>query len=444
MDFDPKAIDEIIARHGAGLSSAIPILQAIQREFRYISEEAMRRVAERTEIPASQLYGVATFYTQFRLKPVGRHIIKVCHGTACHVAGAQSISDILAEELRVPAEGGTTEDDFFTVEKVACLGCCSLAPVMMIDEEVYGKLTRPKIGRILKSYRDRADGKVAAGKDPLEGLGPVCADAGKKAITEVLVGMGSCGIASGARAVCDLFRLAGEKLGYGFAVTETGCIGMCHREPLVELVAGDGTRTLYGGVDVALAKKIIAEHVAHGRPVSAKVIEPEAPGSEEHAFFAKQRRVVLKNCGRIDPESIEAYEGTGGYKALMTVLSGMSPERVIDEIAESGLRGRGGAGFPTGRKWLFARKAAGDEKYVVCNADEGDPGAFMDRSIIESDPHRVLEGMAIAAYAIGATKGFVYCRAEYPLAVARLTLAIEQARRKGYLGKGICGSSFPR
>jgi len=442
MDFDPKAIDDIIARHGTGLSSAIPILQAIQREFRYISEEAMRRVAERTEIPASQLYGVATFYTQFRLKPVGRHIIKVCHGTACHVAGAQSISDILAEELRVPAEGGTTEDDFFTVEKVACLGCCSLAPVMMIDEEVYGKLTRPKIGRILKSYRDRADGKVAAGKDPLEGLGPVCADAGKKAITEVLVGMGSCGIASGARAVCDLFRLAGEKLGYGFAVTETGCIGMCHREPLVELVAGDGTRTLYGGVDVALAKKIIAEHVAHGRPVSAKVIEPEAPGSEEHAFFAKQRRVVLKNCGRIDPESIEAYEGTGGYKALMTVLSGMSPERVIDEIAESGLRGRGGAGFPTGRKWLFARKAVGDEKYVVCNADEGDPGAFMDRSIIESDPHRVLEGMAIAAYAIGATKGFVYCRAEYPLAVARLTLAIEQARRKGYLGKGICGSSF--
>ena len=213
MDFDSQALDEIIALHGTKPSAAIPILQAIQRRFRYVPPAAIELVAQKTGIPAAQLYGVATFYAQFRLSPVGRHMIKICHGTACHVAGAQTISDILSENLGVAPEGGTTEDKFFTVEKVACLGCCSLAPVMMIDEEVHGKLTRPKIGRILKSYRDRAEGKVAEGRDPLEGLGPVCADVGTKAIAEVRVGMGSCGIASGARAVCDLFKLAGEKLG---------------------------------------------------------------------------------------------------------------------------------------------------------------------------------------------------------------------------------------
>ena len=442
MSFDPKAIDEIVGAFGKSRSSSIPILQAIQKRFRYLPPGAIEAVSEKTGIPAAELYGVATFYTQFRLSPAGRHTVKVCHGTACHVAGAQGISDVLAETLEISPDGGTTQDKLFTVENVACLGCCSLAPVAMIDEEVHGKLTRPKVGRVLKSCRDRAEGKAAEGKNPLEGLGLVCADSGTKAISEVLVGMGSCGIASGARPVCELFRLAGEKLGYGFKVTETGCMGMCHREPMVELVAADGTRTLYGDVDVALAKKIIAEHVAHGRKIKGKAIETDAEGCEAHAFFSKQKRIVLSNCGKIDPEVIEDYEGVGGYGAMMSVFSGMSPERVIAEITESGLRGRGGAGFSTGKKWLFARNAAGDEKYVICNADEGDPGAFMDRSIVESDPHRVIEGMAIAAYAIGARKGYIYCRAEYPLAVKRLHIAIDQARRKGYLGGQICGSPF--
>jgi NADH-quinone oxidoreductase subunit F len=241
--------------------------------------------------------------------------------------------------------------------------------------------------------------------------------------------------------VFDLFAAAGKRFGLGFELVETGCIGMCHREPLVELIARDGTKTFYGGINLAAAKKILSEHVAQGKPVEKYVIDVTSEGSEEHAFFAKQRRIVLENCGVIDPERIEEYEAKGGYGALRKALSGMTPEKVIEEITASGLRGRGGAGFSTGLKWGFARKAQGDEKYVVCNADEGDPGAFMDRSVLESDPHRVLEGMIIASVAIGATHGYIYCRAEYPLAVKRLNLAIEQARKKGYLGEKILGSA---
>lgn len=442
MNIDYKDLDEIIKKCGKGLSATIPILQSVQKKYRYLPMEALEYISKNTEIPAAELYGVATFYAQFRLSPMGKHLIKVCHGTACHVAGAQGISDILGENLGIPPEGGTTDDKFFTVEKVACLGCCSLAPVMMVDEDVHAKLSRPKIGKVIKSYKDRAEGKTAETKDPLAGLGPVCTDLGGKNIAKVLVGMGSCGIASGARAVYDLLKSAREKLSLNFELVETGCIGMCHREPLVELIAEDGTATFYGDVDQATAKKIITEHIAHGRPVSPKVIDPVAHGSEEHAFFAKQKRIVLENCGKIDPEVIEDYEKVGGYKALASVLSAMTPERVIDEVTRSGLRGRGGAGFSTGTKWGFARKAKGTTKYLVCNADEGDPGAFMDRSVLESDPHRVLEGMIIAAFAVGASKGYIYCRAEYPLAVKRLGIAIGQARKKKYLGDNILGSNF--
>jgi len=440
MSFDPGAIDEIIGIYGKSRSATIPILQAIQRRFRYLPLEGLLHLSHRTGIPAAELYGVATFYTQFKLSPVGRHTIKVCHGTACHVAGAQAISDRLSELLEISPEGGTSADRMFTVENVACLGCCSLAPVVMIEDEIHGKLKRSKVGRVLDSFRKGSAGGSETGRDPLCGLNAVRAESRADAVTEVLVGMGSCGMASGAGPVCAFFELASKKLGLGFKVTKTGCMGMCHREPMVELVAADGTRTLYGDVDAASAKRIVAEHVAQGRRIDEKVIGQE--DGEGGAFFSRQKRIVLSNCGRVDPEAIDDYEEAGGYGALKSVLSDFSPERIIEEIKSSGLRGRGGAGFLTGVKWSFAREAAGEEKYVVCNADEGDPGAFMDRSILESDPHRVLEGMTIAAYAIGASKGYVYCRAEYPLALKRLGIAIEQSRRKGCLGKGICGSSF--
>ncbi|MFH1830177.1 MAG: NADH-quinone oxidoreductase subunit NuoF [Pseudomonadota bacterium] len=439
MKFNKKALDAIINELGKEKGMAIPMLQAAQKALGYLPKEAIQYIAEKTGIPGAVLYGVATFYTQFRLHPVGKHILKVCHGTACHVAGAVGISEALGDALDILPQGGTTKDNFYTVEHVACLGCCSLAPVAMIDEEVHGKLTRPKVANIVLEFRKKkGSGKEA---DPSKGLDVKKADLNNKTIKKVMVGTGSCGIASGAQSVLDLFKAASARFDLGYEVVETGCIGMCHREPIVELEAVDGTRTLYGGVDLGIVKKIITEHIAQGNVVSKNIIDITKPNTPEHAVFAKQHRIVLENCGVIDPERIEEYEEKQGYEALKNVLKNLSPEDVIEEIKASGLRGRGGAGFWAGLKWNLARKAEGDEKYIVCNADEGDPGAFMDRSIIESDPHRVLEGMIIASYAIGANQGYIYCRAEYPLALKRLKLAIGQAEDKGYLGKGILGSS---
>ena len=216
-------------------------------------------------------------------------------------------------------------------------------------------------------------------------------------------------------------------------VLGTGCLGLCGEGPLV-CVQPDNT--LYQHVDADVAKRIVDEHIAQGKKVKENVIEDSNP------FFASQVKIVLENLGRINAESIEEYIGIGGYEALAKVVTEMAPDEVVEEVRKSGLRGRGGAGYPTGLKWAIVRKGAIQQKYVVCNADEGDPGAFMDRSVLEGDPHRILEGMAIAGYAVGANQGYIYIRAEYPLAIERLRLAIKQAEKNGLLGNRIFESNF--
>ena len=262
---------------------------------------------------------------------------------------------------------------------------------------------------------------------------------------QVLVGMGTCGLSAGAQAV---FARLEEQLALRPGLAElkaTGCIGMCYREPLVE-VREDSTRVFYGEVTPERVDEIVERHLLGGEIPEDWVVYREGPngdrGGAELPFMQAQQRIVLRHCGLIDPESIADYEGVGGYGALRKALTEMTPAEIIEEVKTSGLRGRGGAGFPTGLKWSFAAGYAADRKYVVCNADEGDPGALMDRSVLEGDPHSVLEGMIIAARAIGATYGFIYCRAEYPLAVKRLNLAIAAARQRGYLGENILGTGF--
>jgi NADH:ubiquinone oxidoreductase subunit F (NADH-binding)/(2Fe-2S) ferredoxin len=228
------------------------------------------------------------------------------------------------------------------------------------------------------------------------------------------------------------------------AIVETGCMGPCELGPVM-LVYPDGV--FYIRLKESDVEEIVKEHVIKGRPVKRlQWTAPEARKIVEEKkqipFFEKQVKIVLSNCGKIDPENIEEYIAVGGYEALAKALTEMTPEQVIDEMIKSGLRGRGGAGFPTGLKWKATREAPGDEKFVVCNGDEGDPGAFMDRAILEGDPHSVIEGMAIAAYAIGAKQGYVYVRAEYPLAIKRLEKAIQQARKYGLLGNNIFETSF--
>ena len=255
---------------------------------------------------------------------------------------------------------------------------------------------------------------------------------------EVAVGMSSCGIASGARVVFETLRKDVADRGLPVDVVETGCVGACHAEPLVEVRQADGKKYLYGNVDEARAHSIVAAHLAGGSPVADLLIP------DDYTYLARQKRIILSNCGVINPESIDQYTARDGYSALRNVLTSMTPEAVIEEVKKSGLRGRGGAGFSTGMKWTFARdsKSATGSKYVVCNADEGDPGAFMNRSVLEGDPHAVLEGMVICAYAIGATEGYIYVRAEYPLAIKRLQIALRQMEEHHLVGDRILGSAF--
>lgn len=226
-------------------------------------------------------------------------------------------------------------------------------------------------------------------------------------------------------------------------VIQTGCFGLCAKGPIVIIRPED---TFYAMVTPDDCREIIEKHIEKGeiveRLLCKDVDNTMVNRLDELNFYKKQKRIALKNCGIIDPEEIDEYIAFDGYKALEQVLTSMSQDDVINEITESGLRGRGGAGFPTGKKWLFTKQAEGDQKYVVCNADEGDPGAFMDRSILEGDPHSVLEAMEIAGYSVGADKGYIYVRAEYPIAVQRLRVAIDQAREYGLLGKNIFGTDF--
>ena len=226
-------------------------------------------------------------------------------------------------------------------------------------------------------------------------------------------------------------------------VVRTGCFGFCEKGPIVKVLPDE---TFYVTVKAADAKEIVAEHVIKGRPVNRLLYDKSQSHLntklEDISFYQKQFRIVLRNCGVIDPEKIDEYIARDGYAALAKVLTEMTPDQVVDEMRKSGLRGRGGAGFPTWMKWKFSKEAAADQKYVVCNADEGDPGAYMDRSTIEGDPHSVLEAMAIAGRTIGASKGVVYIRAEYPLAIEHLETAIRQAREYGLLGKDILGTGF--
>ena len=244
---------------------------------------------------------------------------------------------------------------------------------------------------------------------------------------KVVVGQGSCGIATGAKKTSNEFeRITAEKNLTNVVIDKTGCIGTCYLEPIVDVYNDEGN----------LEARYV-KHLIGGKPVEKYMI-PE----EDQAFLSQQQRIVLRHCGQINPERIEEYIAVGGYEAARKVVTSMTPDEVIEEIKISGLRGRGGAGFPTWFKWNAIKSNKGAQKYMVCNADEGDPGAFMDRSVLEGDPHSVLEGMIIGGFAAGATEGIIYCRAEYPLAIARLEIAMEQAREKGFLGKNLFGTDF--
>jgi NADH-quinone oxidoreductase subunit F len=271
---------------------------------------------------------------------------------------------------------------------------------------------------------------------------------GKSTSPVIFIGTATCGRAAGADTVLEAINAALERHKIKANITQVGCLGLCYAEPLVDIIKPGRPRIHYGNLTPELAAQLVEEYLVNDNPHPDLALGttgngrlPDIPNLYELPVLKPQVRIALRNCGLIDPENINHYIARGGYRGLTRALE-MTPEAVISEVQESGLRGRGGAGFPTGMKWGFCRKAQGEPKYIICNADEGDPGAFMDRSLLEGDPHAVLEGILIGAYAIGANEGYIYIRAEYPLAIERLQLALRQMAEYGLLGDNILGSGF--
>jgi len=452
-------IDDILAKYAERESSLVMILQDIQARFGYLPKDVLERVAKRLGVSPAEVFSIATFYRVFSLEPQGRTLIQVCKGTACHVRGAQLVEDELCRQLDVPV-GGTTIDRAFTLKTVNCVGACAMAPVVITGDSYHPDVKPSGISRLLKKVEPtespKAPAKERAPVVPFLVSVASLKSRSEEARTRATKGrIRVCGgpgcLAAGAESVLTALNKAAAKQGLpvqaeladcsetDHLLDLTGCQGLCQQGPLVWLQPTD---TLYTHVKANDAPEIIK---AIGDGTIVQRLTGESPTRGEHPFYQGQTLRALSHCGQTSPTSLYDYLAAGGFGALSKALTELSPDEVISAVETSGLRGRGGAGFPTGRKWRSALKAAGEvgcSPYLLCNGDEGDPGAFMDRAIMEGAPLQVIEGMILGAYATGATEGFIYVRAEYPLAVLRLEHAIAQCHAAGLLGQNILGTYF--
>ena len=447
-------VEKIISENGTGKNTLIPILQALQSEFNYLPTEALEKVCELTEITQSQITGVSTFYSQFRHTPAGKHTIKVCVGTACHVKGAVQVYDAFKRYLKLEGNNDTDADGMYTLEQVACLGCCTLAPVIQIDGITYGKVSQSEIEQVLEDFSHKKKLTRTTEHEFVR------TDLKKG---EIRLGLGSCCVASGSDEIQEKVYQTLSKNSISTNVKQVGCVGMCHQVPLLEIIEENKEPVLYSKVKPEDVKEIILKHfkpTGIGQKIKSRFLStieniynnPEFSSVENRFldvrekqvdnFLNKQKQIATELKGVLNPVDIHEYKSNGGFEALHTCLYDLTPEQVVDQIKISGIRGRGGAGFPTWIKWNYVRNEHTKEKYVICNGDEGDPGAFMDRMLLESFPFRIIEGLIIAAYATGATKAFLYIRAEYPLAVKRIHEAINECFSHHYLGENLLSSNF--
>ena len=461
-----EELEAILSHYQGGSADLIPVLQDIQGAYDYLPLEMLKSVAQRLRVPLTQIYSVATFYNMFSLVPKGRYQVRVCSGTACHLKGGPSLVRALERDLKISV-GQTTEDHLFTLETVNCLGACALAPLVAVGAEYHPHASTRELSRVVKQLRKAAEEepevKVKA-EEPLatktEGLPRIQSAKDLNAFRDqilsqrdpnqpvVIVCHGTGCLANNSPAVAEALRGAIQAAKITAKVVPqiktTGCHGFCSRAPVV-VVQPAGF--FYQNVAPEDAAEIVTTTLMEGKPVDRLLAVDyqtgeHVPHERDIPFYKHQTRIVLNNIGKIDPTDVHDTIAVNGYQAAVKALTTQTPDEIINAVEASGLRGRGGGGFPTGRKWRSCRDVPGDQRFIICNGDEGDPGAFMDRSIMEGDPHRVLEGMLIGAYAIGASQGFIYVRAEYPLAVKHLRIAIEQARAMGFLGKNILGSGF--
>ena len=447
-------IDHIIEEKGAEKKNLIPILQAIQNHYNYLPEEALRYLSEKTAITPSEIVGVASFYKQFRMQPAGKHLVKICVGTACHVKGAGLVHDAFRRHFKLTAGTDTDSTKEYTLEKVSCLGCCTLAPVVQVDDITYGHVAPDQVDKVIadfESQKNKKDSRKFRKADGSEIKG------------EIRIGLGSCCVASGSGDIEREVESVVNSNHLRVKLKHVGCVGMCHQVPLVEIVPNEGEATLYAKVKPEDVRHIVESHFAppgiFGKIKNKLIHYAEEIQTDRNwdgvqryeismrekqvaSFLGNQIPIATEYRGIINPLDIDEYISRGGFSALRKMFDTLTPDQVVAEVKNSGIRGRGGAGFPTGVKWEFVKKEQSDIKYLICNGDEGDPGAFMDRMLLESYPYRVIEGMIIAAYAVGLHQGYFYIRAEYPLAVKRIRKALEICREKNYMGKNIMGSGF--
>jgi NADH-quinone oxidoreductase subunit F len=448
-----NVVDDVVAFTGKEPDKLIMILQEVQKRLNYLPSEALKHICEVTEITSGQISGVSTFYSQFRHLPSGMHTIKVCAGTACHVKGAPLISDAFKRVLKIDDTRNASPDNLFSIEEVACLGCCTLAPVVQIDGKTYGHVKPTQAEEIIKDFLKSGNRKQEVPRESEE----------EKVDAEVRIGLGSCCVAGGSREILSEIIYIRDRYDLSLKMKPVGCVGVCNQTPLMEIVTSDNKSSRYTNVRRQQVEEILLKHIKPGKvnkrlksnlfdlvdtflsddKLTSQINLPDEY-REKHLknFLNHQIHIATINSGILTPDSYDEYTMLGGFSALKKCLIELGREEIIQIIIDSGLRGRGGAGFPTGKKWSISMEAAGDLKYVVCNGDEGDPGAFMDRMLLESFPFRIIEGLMIAGFVSGAHEGIFYIRAEYPLACSRIRNALEKCYANGILGGRVCGTDF--
>jgi NADH-quinone oxidoreductase subunit F len=442
-----------VAPAGKERQDLVAALQAVQAHYHYLPSEALQELSRLFEVSLADITSVATFFNQFRFSPMGRHTIRVCIGTACHVKGAEQLAEAFRNHLKIPDDGETDPDGLFTVEKVACLGCCMLAPAIQIDDVIYGPVAKADIATILRDFL--ASAEQAIPETP--GRSTSAEHAG-----EIRLCTCSSCLATNAGVVRDQLQARIDLWKLPVRLREVGCTGASHQAPLLELDTPEGCFR-YGRVRPRDVDAMLNLHFRKQTPTGAmlraqasalldRLVDAEAayepplrfPASvrdqPDAGFWCCQTRLATEHAGELDPLDLDQYLQHGGFAQFTRCLEAASPDAhraaLLQTLADAGLRGRGGAGFPTAQKWRSVAnqpKAEGTLRYAICNGDEGDPGAFMDRMLLESFPLRVIEGLAIAAWTVGAQEAILYIRHEYPVAVARTREAIRLCEARGLL-----------
>ena len=414
-----QILDELGQMQGA----LLPVLHAVQEAFGYVPPEAVGDIADRLGLSRAEIHGVITFYSHFRSQPAGRHRVEICRAEACQSKGADQLLEQVSARLGCRV-GQTSADAGFTLEPVYCLGLCAQSPAIMVDGHPYARVDAARFEQILTSLNSRAR---------VEGKTPAASAVPSTALTTVYVPCDAAALAVGADQVAEAIEAQAARRGQAVRIVRNGSRGLLWLETLVE-VQTDRGRVAYGPITASDVPGLFDAGFLQGGD------HPLGQGlTDAMPYLARQQRLTFARVGVTDPLSLDDYAQQGGWQGLRRALA-MSPQAIVQEVTASGLRGRGGAAFPTGVKWQTALSAQAEQKYIVCNADEGDSGTFADRMLMEGDPFALIEGMTIAALAVGATQGFIYVRSEYPHACATLRQAIGKAVEAGWLGENIHGS----